>query len=76
MCSHGIIGAIFVDGTVNTERYVKVLENDFIPIIQNGPDFEKMWFMQDGTRPHQSRRVFDVLEKHFGDRILALRPLA
>ena len=72
MSSHGIIGPTFVDGTVNTERYVKILENDFIPIIQSAPDFDKMWFMQDGARPHRTRRVFDVLEEHFGDRILAL----
>lgn len=72
MSSRGIIGAIFIEGTVTAERYVKILENDLIPIIQSDPDFEKMWFMQDGARPHRTNRVFEVLEEHFGERILAL----
>ena len=72
MSSHGIIGAIFIEGTVTTERYVKILKNDFIPIIQSDPDFEKMWFMQEGTRPHRTDGVFEVLEEHFGERILAM----
>ena len=58
---------------MNTERCTKVLENDFIPIIQSAPDFNKMWFIQSGVRPHRSRRVFDVLEQYFGDRIVVLR---
>ncbi|GFU94921.1 uncharacterized protein TNCV_462341 [Trichonephila clavipes] len=57
---------------VNTERYVKVLEKDSIPIIQSAPDFNKMWFMQDGAQSHRSRRVFDVLKEPFEERILAL----
>jgi len=48
---------------------VNVLENDFIPIIQSAPDFDKM---QDGAQPHRSRKVFDVQEEKFGNRILAL----
>ena len=47
ICSvyHGIIGEIFVDFTVNVEWYMKVLENDFIPIIQSASDFDKMWLI-------------------------------
>ncbi|GFW73855.1 uncharacterized protein TNCV_48441 [Trichonephila clavipes] len=48
---------------------MKHLENDFVPIIQIATDFDKM---QDGARPHRSRRVFDALGVHFGARILAL----
>ena len=72
---HRIIGTILLDSMVNTEQYKKVLENDFILIIQSAPDFGwiLMWFMEDRAQPrHQSKRVFDVLEEHFGGHILVL----
>lgn len=72
MFNHGIIDPIFVVGKVTTERYVKILENSFIPINQSVPDFDKMRFMQNGVRISRTKKVFNVLEEHYGDRILAL----
>lgn len=76
MSSHRIIGHIFVDITVTSVRYMKVLEIDlnfdFIPIIESDSDFDKMWFIQDGSLSHWTNKVFDVVEEHFVDRILAL----
>ncbi|GFU92084.1 hypothetical protein TNCV_1659161 [Trichonephila clavipes] len=31
-----------------------------------------MWLIQDRARPHRSRKVLDVMEEHFANRILAL----
>ncbi|GBM80288.1 hypothetical protein AVEN_70362-1 [Araneus ventricosus] len=31
-----------------------------------------MWFMQDGATPHRTNEVFDLLEEHFNERIVAL----
>ena len=40
--------------------------------IQSDPEFDLMWFMQDGARPHRSAAVFAVLEEHFRHRVIAL----
>ncbi|GBO19104.1 hypothetical protein AVEN_120695-1 [Araneus ventricosus] len=31
-----------------------------------------MWFMQDGATPHRTNEVFDLLDEHFNERIVAL----
>ncbi|GBM20403.1 hypothetical protein AVEN_222107-1 [Araneus ventricosus] len=72
LSSRGIVGAIFFEQTVNSARYVEALRNQFIPAIQSEPDFKSMWFMQGGTTPHRTNEVFDLLEDHFNERIVAL----
>ncbi|GBM69071.1 hypothetical protein AVEN_275702-1 [Araneus ventricosus] len=72
LSSRGIVGAIFFEQTVNSARYVETLRNQFIPAIQSEPDFESMWFMQDGATPQRTNEVFDLLEEHFKERIVAL----
>lgn len=59
------------DCTGTIERYVKVLENGFIIITQNDPDFKKE-LVQDGDQPHRAKKVFDFPEEHLGDRNLVL----
>ncbi|GBN24099.1 hypothetical protein AVEN_4055-1 [Araneus ventricosus] len=71
LSSRGIVGAIFFEQTVNSARYVEALRNQFIPEIQSEPHFESMWFMQDGATPHRTNEVFDLLEEHFNERIVA-----
>ncbi|GBN95858.1 hypothetical protein AVEN_204265-1 [Araneus ventricosus] len=61
-----------LEETVNSAQYVEALRNQFIPAIQSEPDFESMWFMQDGATPHHTNEVFDLLEEHFDERIVAL----
>ena len=69
LSSRGIIGAEFIDGTV---QYVEVLKEKFISAIQCAEEFDQMWLMQDGARPHRTREVFDLLEEHFDERIITL----
>lgn len=71
----GIIDPKCIDGTVIIEWCAKILENDFIPIIQSEPYFEKMWFMKDGAWCNRTKKLFDVLKEHFGNRNLALKYL-
>ncbi|GBL80237.1 hypothetical protein AVEN_29206-1 [Araneus ventricosus] len=73
LSSRGIVGAIFFEQTVNSARYVEALRNQFIPAIQSEPDFESMWFMQDGAAPHCTNEVFDLLEEHFNERDCGFR---
>ncbi|GBN82707.1 hypothetical protein AVEN_156381-1 [Araneus ventricosus] len=72
LTSRGIVGAIFFEQTFNSARYVEALRNQFIPAIQSKPDFESLWFMQDGATPHRTNEVFDLFEEHFNERIVAL----
>ena len=71
--SKGIIGPIFIEGTVNHESYRRVLEENFIPAIQGTQDINQIWFMQDGATPHRTNDVFKVLEEHFDNRVIALK---
>ena len=57
----GMVGAVFVDGTVASERYYGVLANNFIPVIQSDLKFNLLWFMQDGARPHRTSNLFALL---------------
>ena len=72
MSTRGIFGALFIDGTVISERYHDVLANNFIPTIQSDPEFNLMWFMQDCARPHRTSNVFALLEERFHDRVIVL----
>lgn len=56
----------FVVSKGTSERYVQILENAFIPIDQSDPNFDETWFMQNGTRIHRTKKMFNILEDHFG----------
>ena len=49
-----------------------MLAEEFIPIIQGMGKIQDHWFMQDGARPHRTGEVFDLLNEHFGDRVVGL----
>jgi len=72
LSSAGIIGAIFIDGTVTSSQYIEVLKDNFIPAIQSYPGFDQMWIMQDEARPHRTTDVFAVLNEYFDERVIAL----
>ena len=63
MWSHGIIGPFFEDEqgetvTVNSERYVLMLDTMFLLLIQNREEFAagNLWLMQDGAPAHIGAR--------------------
>lgn len=72
MSTRGIVRAVFVNGTVTSERYCDVLANNFIPAVQSNSEFDLMWFMQDGARPHHTSNMFALLEEHFQNHVQKL----
>lgn len=72
--SHGIIGPFFFNDTVNSARYMDMLENTFLPqLYTTRLPMETQWFMQDGARPHTANVVLDFLHEHFGHRVMSNR---
>lgn len=75
--SKGIFGPYFFeeDGltvTVNTERYLKVLEKFYRELERLYPGYlPKVWFQQDGATPHTSKLSMEWLREHFKTRIIS-----
>jgi hypothetical protein len=73
LSAHGIIGPVFIHENIDSQLYVKILNENFIPNIQGmETDMSQTWFMQDGARPHRTEQVFALLNEYFGEKIIAL----
>lgn len=75
--SAGIIGPFFfeengVTVTVNGDRYVNMLEDFFLPQLDQ-LDLGDVWFQQDGATAHTCRASMAVLREHFPGRLISLR---
>ncbi|GFU92416.1 putative transposable element [Trichonephila clavipes] len=72
----GIIGPYFFKNdeghnvTVNGDRYRAMINNFFIPELNNH-DVQEMWFQQDGATCHTARATIDLLKDTFGDRLIS-----
>lgn len=64
----GIIGPIFFEETVNGERYLAMLQEQFWPAVERLGLKEELIFMQDGAPPHWSRAVRAWLDEKFPGR--------
>ena len=51
--------------TVNGENYLEILHEVVVPQLQTKPNFNKLFFQQDGASPHYVLRVTDYLNKVF-----------
>jgi hypothetical protein len=72
--SHGLLGTIFFEETVNTERYLSMLRNTFVPQLHaTGFPLQTQWFMQDGARPHRAKFVLDFQQDSFDSRVVSNR---
>jgi hypothetical protein len=70
--SHGLLGPIFFEETVKSERYLSMLRNTFVPHLPaTGLPLQDQWFMQDGVRPHTANVVLDFLHDSFDSRIIS-----
>ena len=72
MSSLGIIGPVFLEQNVTGSTYRKMLEDKFIPKIQEFGETQNFWFMQDGARPHRTAEVFGCLFQYFGQNVIGL----
>ncbi|GFV64865.1 putative transposable element [Trichonephila clavipes] len=72
----GIIGPYFFKNdeghnvTVNGDRYRAMINNFFIPELNNH-DVQELWFQQDGATCHTARATIDLLKDTFGDRLIS-----
>jgi hypothetical protein len=72
--SHGLLRPIFFEETVNSERYLSMLGNTFVPhLLVTGSSLQTQWSMQDGARPHTANIVSDFLHDNFDSRIISNR---
>lgn len=75
--SVGIIGPWFFEEdervvTVNSDRYVNMLEEFFVPRLDE-MDLRDVWFQQDGATAHTARSSMALLREHFPGRLISLR---
>ncbi|GFX57482.1 putative transposable element [Trichonephila clavipes] len=72
----GIIGPYFFkndeghDVTVKGDRYRAMINNFFIPELNNH-DVQELWFQQGGATCHTARATIDLLKDTFGDRLIS-----
>ncbi|GBP12630.1 hypothetical protein EVAR_10285_1 [Eumeta japonica] len=65
MSAREMIGPYFFENergravTVNSERYVEMLDDFFVPELQNFPGYnQRTWFQQDGATSHMFNRSY------------------
>lgn len=69
-----IIGPLIIDGNLNGNKYLELLENQIIPAVQNLPvNFDNIWFQQDGCPSHNKKTVITFLETTFPNHLIATR---
>lgn len=58
MSAHGVGDLHFIDGTVNAEKYIDILENNLLPSIERLPlPFGEYIFQQDSAPCHTAKKV-------------------
>jgi hypothetical protein len=75
---NGAVGPFFTRNNVTGASYLALLQNEFMPVVQQWPSFNDLVFMQDGAPPHWTLLVRDWLDEHFTGRWIgrgsAVRP--
>ena len=61
----------FVNGTVNSENYLSMLQNHVIPQLKQRRAFSRTIFMQDQAPPHYASSVREFLNKKFPSRVIS-----
>ena len=63
--SGGIIGPEFFEGTVTGPNYLQKLQTAIFPAMKEMPDFQSLFFMQDGAPPHNANCAQNYLDEVF-----------
>ena len=77
--SHGIIGPYFFEDdtgnalSVNSERYVEVLQKFLTELRRRVGNTENHWLMQDGASSHVSRFSLQWIAQNFPGRVISLK---
>ncbi|XP_050342348.1 uncharacterized protein LOC126768367 [Nymphalis io] len=80
LSASGIIGPYFYEDqrsrpvTVNTQRYIAMLQNFFAPALQDYSGFnQRTWFQQDGATCHTSNDSIAAVREIFGQKVISKR---
>jgi len=69
-----IVGPFVINGTLNGERYLEMLEQVIVPAVRNlNVNFRDIWFQQDGCPAHNARPVQEFLGRTFPGRLICHR---
>jgi len=77
MSASGIIGPYIFETeagnavTVNTDRYVEMLQNFFTPQLSRFPEIENTLFQQDGATSHTARMSMNAVNALFPNRVVS-----
>jgi len=78
MSARGIIGPYFFEDergravTVNSERYVKMLEDFLVPQLEIFPGYnQRTWFQQDGATSHTSNASLSRVQEIFPRKLIS-----
>lgn len=68
---HHIIGPFFLNGNLNGERFLQLLEADITPAIADvAAENQEIWFQMDGCPAHNCRDVKEFLSDRFNGRVI------
>lgn len=69
-----IVGPFVINGNLNGERYLQMLQEEIIPAVRNlNVDFDEIWFQQDGCPAHNARTNLEFLRTTFPERLICSR---
>lgn len=63
-----IIGPYFFNANVNQHTYLDMLQNFLMPAVTDEPNFQSVYFQQDGCPAHSTLLVRNYLQEYFGNR--------
>lgn len=68
--AHHVIGPFYIDGNLDGQKYLRLLEQHVLPEIQrvSGAGINNIWFQHDGCPSHYTREVTQFLDTHFTNR--------
>lgn len=67
-----VLGPFFIDTTVTGDVYHDLLKDKVIPELDRLGKVNGYYFMQDGARPHRTKKVFELLRQRFRSNIIGL----
>ncbi|XP_075150945.1 uncharacterized protein LOC142225054 [Haematobia irritans] len=64
MSSKGVVQLHFIDGIVNAEKYIRILEENLIPSVSKLAECWEYIFQQDGASSHTAKKTKKWLEEN------------
>ena len=67
-----VLGLFFIDTMVTGDVYHDLLKDRVIPELDRLGKVNGYYFMQDGARPHRTKKAFELLSQRFRSNIIGL----